>query len=87
VAGIIQDDEPAARPGMVQLPGSVQRPKDVVAAVDQYGEDAGQAVYAVEDLVLRQEAAVAPVARHKPQVAHQSGGCWSSPGDPIQVSI
>ena len=41
MAGVIQDDEPAVRPGTVQLPGSVQRPGDVVAAMDQHGGDAG----------------------------------------------
>ena len=65
VAGVIQHDEPAARPGPVQLPGRVQRPRDVVATVDQHGGDAGQAVHAAADLVRGQEAAVAPVVRER----------------------
>lgn len=79
----MQDDEPAARPGTVQLPGGVQRPGDLVADAGQLGGDAGQPVPAVQDLALGQRAVQNPGgAEHERRQRQPNGGSISMTSAP-----
>ena len=51
----------------MQAPGGLERARDVVAAVDEHGRDPDQAVHVEKDLVLAEEAVVAPVVGDEPR--------------------
>ena len=62
MAGVIQDEEPASWPALVQRPGGVERSGDVPSAVDKNSWDVTEEWHAGEDdLPVDEEAAVAPV--------------------------
>jgi hypothetical protein len=42
----VEEDQPTARPSLVQLPGRVPWARDVVAAMDEYARDRGETVHA-----------------------------------------
>lgn len=52
VASVLKNDQPAVRPGAVQVPCGVQGTGNVVAAVDEHSGDIHQAVHVGQDLAL-----------------------------------
>src|SRR5215475_12713776 len=65
VAGIVKDVKLTGAPPLRQLPSSIQRAADVVAAVDQDAGNALQCRGIAEQLVLLEEGGVPPVVRDK----------------------
>ena len=67
VACVLDDDQLAVWPRSVQMPCGVKGARDVIAAMDQDGGDAGKTVDVTQNLVFGEEAAVAPVVRDQPR--------------------
>lgn len=64
---VVQDDQFGVGPPLRHLPRGVQRPAEVVAAVDEHTGDALEPVEVVEDVVRLDERLVAPVVAHGPR--------------------